>query len=363
MGKDYYKVLGVARGANDDEIKKAYRKLALKYHPDKNKSPQAEERFKEVAEAYEVLSDKKKRDIYDQYGEEGLRGGMGGMGGGCGGGGGHDSGSFTYQFHGDPRATFAQFFGTSDPFGVFFGNDGGGANMFYTDMGGDMDDPFGFSGGRGGGGMGGGFPGAFRSQSFNVQGSPNRKHKAQDPPIEHDLYVTLEDVYGGCQKKMKISKMVMAHDGGARKEEKILNINVKPGWKAGTKITFPREGDQVPGKIPADIVFIIRDKPHPHFKREGSDIKYMSKISLRQSLCGTAVKVPTLSGETLSISTIGEIVRPNTVKRLQGRGLPFPKEPSRKGDLLVAFDIQFPNNLNQNAKDILADLLPVDGGQ
>lgn len=211
--------------------------------------------------------------------------------------------------------------------------------------------------------MGGGFPGAFRSQSFNVQGSPNRKHKAQDPPIEHDLYVTLEDVYGGCQKKMKISKMVMAHDGGARKEEKILNINVKPGWKAGTKITFPREGDQVPGKIPADIVFIIRDKPHPHFKREGSDIKYMSKISLRQSLCGTAVKVPTLSGETLSISTVGEIVRPNTVKRLQGRGLPFPKEPSRKGDLLVAFDIQFPNNLNQNAKDILADLLPVDGGQ
>lgn len=361
MGKDYYKVLGVARGANDDEIKKAYRKLALKYHPDKNKSPQAEERFKEVAEAYEVLSDKKKRDIYDQYGEEGLRGGMGGCGGG-GGGGGHDGGSFTYQFHGDPRATFAQFFGTSDPFGVFFGNDGGGANMFYTDMGGEMDDPFGFGGGRGGGGgMGGGFPGAFRSQSFNVQGSPNRKHKAQDPAIEHDLYVTLEDVYGGCQKKMKISKMVMAHDGGARKEEKILNINVKPGWKAGTKITFPREGDQVPGKIPADIVFIIRDKPHQHFKREGSDIKYTSKISLRQSLCGTVVKVPTLSGETLSISTVGEIVKPNTVKRLQGRGLPFPKEPSRKGDLLVAFDIQFPSALNQNAKDILADLLPVDG--
>lgn len=354
MGKDYYKILGVSKGANDDEIKKAYRKLALKYHPDKNKSPQAEERFKEVAEAYEVLSDKKKRDIYDQYGEDGLRGGMGGPGGVN-----NDAnGSFTYQFHGDPRATFAQFFGTSDPFGVFFGNDGGGSNIFYSDMGGnDMDDPFGF------GGRGGGFPGAFRSQSFNMQGSPNRKHKLQDPAIEHDLYVTLEDVYGGCQKKMKISKMVMSHDGSARKEEKILNINVKPGWKAGTKITFPREGDQVPGKIPADIVFIIRDKPHPCFKREGSDIKYTSKITLRQALVGTVVKVPTLTGETLSISTIngGEIIKPNTVKRLQGRGLPFPKEPSRRGDLLVAFDIQFPNQLNQNARDILSDLLPVDG--
>lgn len=354
MGKDFYKILGVAKGANDDEIKKAYRKLALKYHPDKNKSPQAEERFKEVAEAYEVLSDKKKRDIYDQYGEEGLKGGMGGGGGGM-----HDSNGFSYQFHGDPRATFAQFFGTSDPFGVFFGgNDGGGSNMFFHESGGDMDDLFGF-GGRGGG-MGG-FPGAFRSQSFNMQSSPNRKHKMQDPPIEHDLYVTLEDINGGCVKKMKISKMVMAQDGTARKEEKVLNINVKPGWKAGTKITFPKEGDQIPGKVPADIVFIIRDKPHSHFKREGSDIKYTSKITLRQSLCGTVVKVPTLSGEVLSISTHGEIVKPNTVKRLAGRGLPFPKEPSRKGDLLVAFDIQFPQQLNQNAKDILADLLPLEG--
>lgn len=74
MGKDYYKILGLARGAGDDDVKKAYRKMALKYHPDKNKSPGAEERFKEVAEAYEVLSDKRKREIYDQYGEEGLKG-------------------------------------------------------------------------------------------------------------------------------------------------------------------------------------------------------------------------------------------------------------------------------------------------
>lgn len=357
MGKDFYKILGVSKTATDDEIKKAYRKLALKYHPDKNKSPGAEERFKEVAEAYEVLSDKKKRDIYDQTGEEGLRGGVGASAGAGGPGG---MGGFQYQYHGDPRATFAQFFGTSDPFGVFFGNEGMGSNMFYTEIGGDQDDPFGY-GGRGGGmGGAGGFPGAFRSQSFNAQGSPQRKQKIQDPPIEHDLYVTLEDINGGCQKKMKISKMVMSQDGSARKEEKILNINVKPGWKAGTKITFPKEGDQIPGKVPADIVFIIRDKPHAHFKREGSDIKYTAKISLRQALCGTVVKVPTLAGQTLTINTTGEVVKPNTVKRLQGRGLPFPKEPSRRGDMLVSFDIHFPNQLNQNAKDILSDLLPMD---
>uniref|UniRef100_A0A182RF61 DnaJ_C domain-containing protein n=1 Tax=Anopheles funestus TaxID=62324 RepID=A0A182RF61_ANOFN len=190
-------------------------------------------------------------------------------------------------------------------------------------------DPFGFDGRA----SVGGFPGgAFRSQSFNMHGSPQRKQKLQDPPIEHDLYVSLEDVNAGCQKKMKISKMVMGQDGSARKEEKILSINVKPGWKAGTKITFPREGDQIPGKVPADIVFIIRDKPHSHFKREGSDIKYTAKVSLREALCGTVVSVPTLSGETLTITTIGEVIKPHTVKRLQHRG--YPSRKNRAGKVI-----------------------------
>lgn len=200
---------------------------------------------------------------------------------------------------------------------------------------------------------------AFRSQSFNVHNQqPNRKRGQQDPPIEHDLYVSLEDIDKGCTKKMKISRMVMQPDGTARKEEKVLNITVKPGWKAGTKITFQREGDVVPGKIPADIVFIIRDKSHATFKREASDIRYTAKISLRQALCGVTVRVPTLSGEQITLNTTNEVIKPNTVKRIQGKGLPFPKEPSRRGDLLVAFEIQFPDRLSQATKDILADLFP-----
>lgn len=355
MGKDYYSILGVAKTANDDELKKAYRKLALKYHPDKNKSKGAEEKFKEIAEAYEVLSDKKKRDIYDQYGEEGLKGGIPG-----GGDPGSDGQGFTYTFHGDPRATFAQFFGNSDPFAAFFGSPGGGPAMFDSDMGDENDIFAQFGGGRGGfGGIPGG---AFRSQSFNIGGMPQsgmqRKTKSQDPPIEHDLYVSLEDVDKGCMKKMKISRIVGQPDGSSRKEEKILNINVKPGWKAGTKITFPKEGDQIPGKIPSDIIFIIRDKPHDKFKREGSDIKFTAKIPLKQALCGCTVNVPTLQGQTITINTAGEIVKPNTVKRMQGRGLPFPKEPSKRGDLLVTFDIRFPENLSKNTKDLLMDMLP-----
>lgn len=280
MGKDYYKILGISKGASDDEIKKAYRKLALKYHPDKNKSAGAEERFKEVAEAYEVLSDKKKRDIYDMHGEEGLKGGIPGGAGGQGGG------NFqSYTFHGDPRATFAQFFGNASPFQHFFdiSGGGGGNRMFFTDNDMDVDDVFGLGVGPARGGGGGGPGGAFRSQSFNFHNSPNRsKDKIQDPPIEHDLYVSLEDITKGCTKKMKISRKVLQPDGTTKKEDKVLTINVKPGWKAGTKITFQREGDQDRNKIPADIVFIIRDKPHPHFKREGSDIRYTAKVSLKQ---------------------------------------------------------------------------------
>lgn len=118
MGKDYYKILGISRGASDDDIKKAYRKLALKYHPDKNKEAGAEEKFKEVAEAYEILSDPKKKEIFDKYGEEGLKmGGGGGGGPGPGGASGSSPGGFTsYTWSGDPNETFRMFFGNSNPF-------------------------------------------------------------------------------------------------------------------------------------------------------------------------------------------------------------------------------------------------------
>lgn len=274
MGKDYYKILGISKGASDDDIKKAYRKLALKYHPDKNKAPGAEEKFKEVAEAYEVLSDKKKRDIYDAYGEEGLKGGV------SGGSGGGNPGNFSYTYHGDPRATFAQFFGNASPFQAFFEFSGGNRMFGLHDDDMDVDDPF---ASLGVGPRASGPGGAFRSHSFNFHNSPNRsKDKMQDPPIEHDLYVSLDDITMGCTKKMKISRKVLQPDLTTKKEDKVLTINVKPGWKAGTKITFQREGDQGRNKIPADIVFIIRDKPHPLFKREGSDIRTTVKISLKQ---------------------------------------------------------------------------------
>lgn len=306
MGRDYYKMLDLNKNATEDEIKKAYRKLALKYHPDKNKSPEAEERFKEIAEAYEVLSDKKKRDIYDTYGEEGLKSGTRN----------ENYESFTYTFHGDPLATFAQFFFNSNPFQELF-------NM-------EIDDLI----------------------------MPKSRKLQQDPPIIHDLYIGLDDILTGCQKNVKITRKVLQSNGRLENEDKILHINIKPGWKAGTKITFPKEGDQGINKIPADIVFIVRDKSHPYFKREGSDIRYHVKVTLRQALCGCTVKVPLLDGGYMNLNYRNEIITPDTVKRMTGCGLPFPQEPSRRGDILLNFSIHFPDQLSIEAKAFLAQELP-----
>ncbi|XP_068130578.1 dnaJ homolog subfamily B member 1-like [Hyperolius riggenbachi] len=340
MGKDYYKILGIAKGASEEDIKKAYRKQALKYHPDKNKDPGAEERFKEIAEAYDVLSDPKKREIFDKYGEEGLKGTPGGGGGGSG----PNGPSFSYSFHGDPHAMFSEFFGGRNPFDTFFARND-------EDM--DTDDPFsGFGmGGMGGFGHLGGFPRA-------GPGRPQPMSRKQDPPVIRELPVSLEDVFSGCTKKMKISHKRLGPDGrSVHTEDKILTIQVKKGWKEGTKITFPKEGDETPTNIPADIVFVLKDKPHTMFKRDSSNLVYTAKISLREALCGCSVNVPTLDGRTLPV-VIRDIVSPGTKRRIHGEGLPLPKSPDQRGDLIVEFDIRFPDRLPTVARETLERVLP-----
>uniref|UniRef100_A0A7N6BQC5 J domain-containing protein n=1 Tax=Anabas testudineus TaxID=64144 RepID=A0A7N6BQC5_ANATE len=279
MGKDYYKTLGIPKGSNEEEIKKAYRRMALRFHPDKNKDANAEEKFKEIAEAYEVLSDPKKRAVYDQLGEEGLKTGGSSSSGAPG------SSTYHYTFHGDPHATFASFFGGSNPFDMFFG------------------------------------------EGRRRRGAPSERlgagRKQQDPPVVHELKVSLEEIFHGCTKRMKITRRRLNPDGRSmRTEDKILNI----------------EGDETPENIPADIAFVLKDKGHTHFKRDGSNIIYNCKISLKEALCGCTVSIPTLENRIISLPC-HDIIKPGTVKRLRGEGLPFPKNPSQRGDLIVEFSV------------------------
>ena len=343
MGKDYYKILGVPKTAKDDEIKKAYRKLALIWHPDKNKSPGAEDKFKEISEAYDVLSDKEKRKIFDRYGEEGLNGVPGG-----------DNGS-NMHFHGQPgfartfvftngnaRETFARAFGGDDEFADLIGGLGGFS--FFNEQ--------------------------RRTPGFRVSGNDNsmfdfdgvapqkKKQKVQDPNIERDLLVSFEELASGCPKKIKITRKVYDERGTFTNEEKILTVNIKPGWKAGTRITFSKEGDRKPGIVPADLVLIVKDKPHPLFTRDSSNnLLYTATISLRDSLTGGQVEVPTLDGRKIKLPLSG-IVRPDSTTRIHGEGLPLPKNLSKRGDLIVKYDISFPDQLSSVQRDILLDTLP-----
>ncbi|XP_068448680.1 dnaJ homolog subfamily B member 1b [Clinocottus analis] len=351
MGKDYYDILGIKKGASEDDIKKAYRKQALRFHPDKNKSPGAEDKFKEIAEAYDVLSDEKKKDIYDRFGEEGLKGGGGPTGGGGGG-----PGNFSYSFQGDPHVIFSEFFGGRNPFEQFFGGRNGGMD---EDM--DTNDPFAHFGmgasGMGGGGMGG-FPRSFSSGMGGMGPHSSVVKKHQDPPVVHNLQITLEEVLSGCVKKMKISRRRMNPDGRTLKmEDKILEVQIKKGWKEGTKITFPKEGDETPTNIPADVVFVLKDKTHQKFKRDGSNIIYTATISLRDALCGCTINAPTLDGRTVNVTTT-DVVQPGMKRRINGEGLPYPKRPDRRGDLLVEYEVKFPERLSQSARDTIAQVLP-----
>lgn len=266
----------------------------------------------------------------------------------------------------------------------------------------DTDDPFARFGMGGASGMGGGFPRSFSSTIGGLGSNGRMVRKQQDPPVVYDLQVTLEEVLAGCTKKMKISRKRLNPDGRTiRKEDKILEVQIKKGWKEGTKITFPKEGDETPTNIPADVVFVLKDKPHAVFRRDGSDIIFPAKISLRdvsffyfvlfsqarladsrpwrntqhtfhhslvttlpsfpfyhlQALCGSTVSAPTLEGRTLSVSTT-DVVQPGSKRRISGEGLPYPKRPDRRGDLIVEYEVRFPERLSQSARDTIAQVLP-----
>lgn len=335
MAKDYYSILGVSRSASDEEIKKGYRKMSLRWHPDKNPDNResAEEKFKEIAEAYEVLSDKQKRSIYDQLGEEGLKGGPP-PGPSAGPGQPH---SFSFNFGGDSGSSGFRGFHPRDPNDIFAQFFGGGGNPFASMFAGapmeeeaenQGSNPF----------------GAFGRRAKSASGGPSKP-----PPIVNKLNLSLEELFSGAEKKLRITRKRKNDRGEYVDTPKIVEIQVKPGWKAGTKITFEREGDERPGEVPADIVFEIAEQKHARFQRKGDDLVYQAQISLGQALTGVSTSVQGLDGKAIAIQS-SEVVSPSTVKLLRGKGMPISKRPGAFGDLRVEFQIQFPKTLTEMQK-------------
>jgi len=354
MGKDYYSILGVSKTASDAELKKAYRKLAIKYHPDKNKSSEAEEKFKEIGLAYEVLKDPKKRKIYDQFGEAGLQNG--------GGGGGSSGGMPDFNFGGNfggPGFSFSSTgFGANgafDPFSTFSSVFGDNFNIHNHNH--NMDsDPFAGMGGNPFGNMPGGFGGANfgHSQSFNHGGrassssSSSVKITGVTPTIEHDISVTLEELNEGITKKFNI-KRDRIQNGRLSREGKLFQVDVKRGWKDGTKVRYPQEANEEVGKLPGDIVFVIKSKPHSVFVRDNENLIYTIDIDLASALDGSDKKynIPLLNNGMTEFIQRG-IITPETQGRISGRGLPLQKSPNQKGDIIVKFKIIFPRTCSRN---------------
>lgn len=366
--RDLYKILGLSRDCTQKDIKKAYRRQSLRYHPDKVPAAEretAEERFKKIGKAYECLSDEGKRELYDKYGEASLDpnfnpsfagfGGMGGGGGGSAGGGGPMPFPFSFSSGGSGGGgagglsfeEAASMFGMGGPGGM----GGGGATSFggFSGSGGssiDLSQIFehmmreqqhGVSGQGAGpvpfsgfGGMGGG-----HGFGPHHQGSSGMRSQ-QQRIYERPFLCSLEDLadIAGRTKKLKVKNPVTdPMTGKTTMMERVYTIKVKPGWKSGTKISFPAKDGFPP------MAFVLKEKRHPYLKRDGNDLLWRCSISQRQADRGAKLSIPLPDGETLTISTKDQVPTRNGQKLVvAGKGMPIKGGPER-GDLVIEFRI------------------------
>ncbi|MEL7529901.1 MAG: molecular chaperone DnaJ [Bacteroidota bacterium] len=356
--RDYYEVLGVSKGANKDELKKAYRKMALKYHPDKNPDNQeAEDKFKEAAEAYEVLSDEQKRATYDRFGHAGLGGAAGG-------------GAYGNRGFEDIFSQFSDIFGDSGGFESFFGGGGGGRRR--------------------------------------------RRRGQRGADISIRMGITLEEVYAGVEKKIKLNRKVScnncagtgADDGtsfstcptcngageirqqagggffqqivvstcptcqgegkivakpctvcegaGRVDEEDTVSVKIPPGVQEGMNLSVRGRGNAgLRGGSPGDLIIQIEEKPHEHFERDGNNLIHELFISFPDAALGTQVEVPTLDGKVRVKLPAG--TQAGKVVRLRGKGLPSINA-NAFGNMLVHVNVWTPQTLSESERKTLEQM-------
>ena len=349
--RDYYEILGIAKSASDDEIKKAYRKMAIKYHPDKNPDDKkAEEKFKEAAEAYEILSNPEKRQRYNQFGHAGV-----GSSAASGGGGGF----------------------------------GGGMNMD------DIFSQFGdiFGGGGFGGGQRGGSRRVMRGSNLRVKVKLNLQEiaKGVEKKLKVNKFVSCHTCNGsgakngqfdtcklchgtgvqtrtqqtflgamqtqttcsGCNGEGKIvkDKCNTCHGDGIVREEEVISINIPAGVAEGMQLSVSGKGNAAPrGGINGDLLVLIEEEEHPELKRDGSNLFYDSYVNFADAALGTSVEIPTVDGKVKIKIDAG--TQSGKVLRLKGKGLPDINSYGT-GDLLVNINVWTPQNLTAEEKKAL----------
>ncbi|MGE4296540.1 MAG: DnaJ C-terminal domain-containing protein [Desulfovibrionaceae bacterium] len=309
--KDYYKILGVARTASSDEISKAYKKLARKHHPDLNPGdPKAEERFKELNEAHEVLKDAEKRKMYDQLGPN-------------------------WQ-HGQNFQRPPGFGGASYHFGGGGGFDAGGFSDFFEAM----------FGGGGGGFAGGGFGG--RAGGFQQQGRRPRRGADSEATLE----LTLEEAYHGGRRHLTVQEHVAGASGLPEARTKTLDVNIPAGIKDGAKIRLSGQGNPgAGGGAAGDLYLKVVILPHSRFYLDGVNIIIDLPLAPWEAVLGAKIQVPTLDGPVDMAIPAG--ADSGKKLRLRGRGL---GQGSQKGDLLVRLRIKAPEALSDEERALWEEL-------
>jgi molecular chaperone DnaJ len=353
--RDFYEILGVARSASETEIKKAYRQLALKYHPDKNPDDkEAEEKFKEAAEAYDVLSSAEKRQRYDQFGHRG----MGGNGGFSGAGGMSMDDIFSH---------FGDIFGGHSPFESFFGGGGGGrrqvnrgsnlrikVRLTLEEIAHGVEKKIKvqkFVACKTCKGTGAQDSNAFHTCS--TCGGSGQVHRVTNTFIGQMRTTSTCPACSG-EGQVIASKCKKCTGSGLERTEEVITIQIPAGVGEGMQLNVSGKGNAAErGGVPGDLLIVIEEEPHPHLQRDGNQLLYDLYVSFPDAAVGTSVEVPTLEGKAKIKIEAG--TQGGKVLRLKGKGLPSINGYGR-GDILVNINVWTPQHLTSEEKKLLDQL-------